>query len=170
MEQILCANYNSPIGALSLLFDESAVIYSLLFGENRFDLPKSLIDKKIELIQSQLKPIIKNALDEYFNGSKNAFDNLQLIYEGTTFQKASWDELRKIPYGETISYQEQCNRVGSPKALRAVGQANNKNPIAIIIPCHRVIGKNGTMTGFGGGIDIKVKLLELEQKTNFHLF
>jgi len=170
MKQILCANYNSPIGALSLLFDENGVIYSLHFGENRFDLPKSLIDKEIELIQSQLSLIIKNALDEYFNGSKNAFDHLQLLYEGTDFQKASWDELRKIPYGETISYQEQCNRAGSPKALRAVGQANNKNPIAIIIPCHRVIGKNGTMTGFGGGIDIKVKLLELEQKTNFNLF
>ena len=170
MNTILCANYNSPIGALSLLFDENGVIYDLHFGESRFDLPKSLIGKEIELVQSQLIPIIKNALDEYFNGSKTAFDNLQLIYEGTDFQKASWDELRKIPYGETISYQEQCTRANSPKALRAVGQANNKNPIAIIIPCHRVIGKNGTMTGFGGGIDTKVKLLELEQKNNFQLY
>lgn len=170
MNTILCANYNSPIGALSLLFDENGVIYALHFGESRFDLPKSLIGKEIELVQSQLIPIIKNALDEYFKGSKNAFDDLQLIYEGTAFQKASWDELRKIPYGETISYQEQCTRANSPKALRAVGQANNKNPIAIIIPCHRVIGKNGTMTGFGGGIDTKVKLLELEQKNNFQLY
>ncbi len=170
MNTILCANYNSPIGALSLLFDTNGVIYALHFGESRFDLPKSLIGKEIELVQSQLIPIIKNALDEYFKGSKNAFDDLQLIYEGTAFQKASWDELRKIPYGETSSYQEQCTRANSPKALRAVGQANNKNPIAIIIPCHRVIGKNGAMTGFGGGIDTKVKLLELEQKNNFQLY
>ncbi len=86
-----------------------------------------------------------------------------MFVEGTPFQKKVWAELQKIPYGETISYGELARRCGNAKACRAVGMANNKNKIAIIIPCHRVIGSNGKLVGYAGGLDIKSKLLELER-------
>ena len=88
---------------------------------------------------------------------------MPLLIRGTFFQVKVWQELQKIPYGQTISYQELAVRVGNPKACRAVGMANNKNNIGIIIPCHRVIGKNGKLVGYAGGLNIKQKLLELEQ-------
>jgi O-6-methylguanine DNA methyltransferase len=161
--EIIRSFYDSPIGILTLLFNDACVIYSLQFGQSDV-LPKSLAKKKCNIQNVQLPPILKNALDEYFAGQKNAFANLQLYFEGTEFQTKAWEELRKIPYGQTISYQEQTIGLGSPKAMRAIGQANNKNPIAIIIPCHRVIGKNGKMVGFGGGIDTKEKLLAHEAR------
>ena len=101
-------------------------------------------------------------LAEYFQGKRREFD-LQLSPEGTDFQKSVWKGLSKIDYGKTISYGEQARRIGNPKAMRAVGGANGKNPIAIIIPCHRVIGSNGTLTGFGGGLNAKTFLLNLEK-------
>jgi methylated-DNA-[protein]-cysteine S-methyltransferase len=90
--------------------------------------------------------------------------DLPLAVEGTAFQKKAWTELRRIPYGETISYGEQARRMGKPAAVRAVGSANGRNPISIFIPCHRVIGANGSLTGFGGGIERKRALLELEAR------
>ena len=102
-------------------------------------------------------------LDHYFKGNLKKFD-LKLTMHGTDFQKNVWQQLQNIPYGETISYSELAVRIGNPKASRAVGMANGKNPISIIVPCHRVIGKNGSLTGFGGGIDTKRQLLELETK------
>lgn len=102
-------------------------------------------------------------LDAYFKGELTRFD-LKLNAQGTDFQKRVWQELEKIPYGETISYGELAKRMGNPKASRAVGMANGKNPISIIVPCHRVIGKDGSLTGFGGGIDVKKTLLELEKR------
>ena len=100
-------------------------------------------------------------LEAYLAGELTTFD-LALSSKGTPFQQQVWAELRKIPYGETISYVELATRVGNPKAMRAVGAANGRNPIAIIVPCHRVIGANGSMTGFGGGIERKVWLLRHE--------
>jgi methylated-DNA-[protein]-cysteine S-methyltransferase len=105
----------------------------------------------------------RDQLEEYFKGERTRFD-LELNLQGTVFQKKVWQELVKIPYGETISYGQLANRIGNPKASRAVGMANGKNPIAIIVPCHRVIGKNGSLTGFGGGLEVKKTLLELEQQ------
>jgi len=102
-------------------------------------------------------------LKEYFAGKRKIFD-LTLIPQGTDFQRAVWQELRSIPYGETISYKELAERIGKPKAVRAVGAANGANPIPIIIPCHRVIGNNGSLTGFGGGLPLKKRLLELESR------
>lgn len=101
-------------------------------------------------------------LEEYFAGTRCDFD-LELAPEGTPFQLAVWRELRNIPYGETISYGALARRIGNPAASRAVGLANGANPIAIIVPCHRVIGANGKLTGFGGGLDIKERLLALER-------
>lgn len=105
---------------------------------------------------------VKRQLDQYFKGRLKSFD-LELKTGGTPFQQQVWQALAKIPYGSTISYGDLAVQIGNPKAVRAVGLANGKNPIPIIIPCHRVIGKNGSLTGFGGGLDVKRFLLELEQ-------
>lgn len=101
-------------------------------------------------------------LRAYFAGELREFD-LRLEMEGTEFQVSVWRELRRIPYGETMSYLELAKRIGNPKAVRAVGLANGQNPIPIIVPCHRVIGSDGSLTGFGGGMENKRKLLELER-------
>lgn len=101
-------------------------------------------------------------LDEYFAGRLKTFTT-PVVFAGTPFQHQVWSELCRIPYGETISYLELANRIRNPKAVRAVGLANGANPIAIIVPCHRVIGANGSLTGFGGGIPTKRALLELER-------
>lgn len=101
-------------------------------------------------------------LDEYFAGKRRQFE-LKLAPDGTPFQLAVLEELRKIPYGETRSYRDITEGIGKPKAVRAVGAANGRNPLPIVIPCHRVIGANGSLTGFGGGIETKRWLLALEQ-------
>lgn len=126
----------------------------------------TLTDKKPEIfiIKSPETEKCQKQLQEYFEGKRKTFD-LKLELQGSDFRKKVWNELLKIPYGETISYGEQAKRIGNPKAARAVGQANGDNPILIIIPCHRVIGKKGTMNGFSscGGIKTKEYLLELEK-------
>jgi len=114
-------------------------------------------------------PLIKKAaqqFDEYFDGKRKSF-NLPLGLSGTDFQIKVWNALQNIPYGETISYGELATIIGNPKASRAVGMANNRNPIPIIIPCHRVIGHDGSLTGYAGGLELKRLLLELE-KTSSH--
>lgn len=110
-------------------------------------------------------PLLRTAatqLDEYFAGNRKSF-SLPLMPSGTEFQKKVWSALLQIPFGETRSYEEIAEAAGSPKACRAVGNANNKNPISILIPCHRVIGKNGALVGYGGGLAIKEQLLALER-------
>lgn len=104
---------------------------------------------------------LKRQLEEYFAGSRRAFD-VDLAVEGTPFQMQVWAALREIPYGRVVSYQWVADRIGRPAAVRAVGAANGRNPISIIIPCHRVIGSNGRLTGYGGGLDVKQRLLRLE--------
>ena len=104
-------------------------------------------------------------LDEYFTGKRKTFD-LPYKLTGTDFQLKVWGALINIPYGETRSYKEIAAAIGSPNASRAIGGANNKNPIAIVIPCHRVIGSNGKLIGYAGGIDMKTALLELERKSS----
>ena len=106
----------------------------------------------------------KQQLAEYFAGQRQAFD-LPLRMQGTPFQQKVWAALRTIPYGETRSYGQIAVQVGNPKAGRAVGMANNRNPIAIIVPCHRVIGANGSLTGYAGGLNVKQELLALERRT-----
>ena len=112
---------------------------------------------------------IFNQLKEYFAGTRKEFD-VPLDIEGTDFQKRVWNELQKIPYGKTISYKTLSEKLGDVKAIRAVGKANGQNPIAIIIPCHRVIGANGNLVGYAGGLAIKEKLLHLEGALNPELF
>lgn len=112
-------------------------------------------------------PLLQEAatqLSEYFAGNRTAF-NIPMSPTGTAFQKKVWQVLQTIPYGETWSYKKVAMAIGNPNASRAVGMANNKNPIAIIVPCHRVIGANGKLVGYAGGLDIKSHLLQLEQLT-----
>ena len=104
-------------------------------------------------------------LEAYFAGKRERFD-LPLAPQGTAFQKRVWKKLVSIPYGKTVSYSELARRIGRPGAFRAVGAANGQNPISVIIPCHRVLGKNGDLTGYGGGLDVKRRLLELERWSN----
>ena len=101
-------------------------------------------------------------LEEYFGGERHDFD-LPLALEGTPFQRRVWDALLGIPYGQTVSYGQLADRIGQPTASRAVGLANGRNPVSIIVPCHRVVGANGSLTGYGGGLDHKQRLLELER-------
>ena len=113
---------------------------------------------------SNFSTLIKDAcrqLDEYFEGRRQKFD-LVLQPHGTDFQRSAWESLLSIPYGETRSYLQQAESIRNPRAIRAIGQANSCNPISIIIPCHRVIGKNGSLTGYAGGLDRKTRLLSLE--------
>ena len=107
----------------------------------------------------------KIQMEEYFDGLRTRFDLLYKL-NGTDFQLRTWNALCKIPYGETWSYQKQASQMGNAAAARAVGQANGRNPLTILIPCHRVVGKNGTLTGYGGGIDRKQGLLDLESRFN----
>ncbi len=104
----------------------------------------------------------KLQLAEYFEGKRQYFDLDLAPKRGTQFQKKVWKTLCGIPFGKTWSYTDVATKIGSPKAVRAVGGANNRNPIAIVVPCHRVIGKNGALVGYGGGLDLKTKLLKLE--------
>lgn len=117
--------------------------------------------KDIMLHKSPLLDQAKQQINEYFDGIRKQFD-LPFETNGTEFQLSAWKSLTKIPYGKTWSYKQQANNIKRPKAVRAIGAANGKNPIAIIIPCHRVIGSSGNLTGYAGGIQIKEKLLKLE--------
>ncbi len=126
--------------------------HDLSWFESKFN----LIKKETALLNK-----VENQLNEYFNFKRITFD-IPLKPAGTEFQKKAWAELLKIPYGKFISYGEQAKRIGNAKASRAVGAANGKNPIGIIIPCHRVLGANGSLTGFAGGLSMKKKLLDLE--------
>lgn len=147
---------NADIGRL-MLGEEDGAITDLHF-EKSDDLPK-------EPLFMETPPLLEAArqLSEYFSGRRRKFE-LPLAPEGTDFQRRCWRALLDIPYGETASYGDVARAIGSPKAVRAVGGANHANPIAIIIPCHRVIGSNGSLTGFGGGLDVKSYLLALEAR------
>lgn len=149
---------SSPVGRLMLIASESG-LRALLWerdGPERF----ALGDTKSDSNNAVLKQAVRE-LGEYFSGRRRAFD-VPLDPVGTPFQFRVWRALSKIPYGETLSYGEQARMIGQPQASRAVGSANGKNPISIIVPCHRVIGKGGALAGFGGGLDAKQKLLEFE--------
>jgi methylated-DNA-[protein]-cysteine S-methyltransferase len=151
---------NSPIGDLLLAGDEDAL---RLVGFPEGSMRR---EPDADWIYAE-KPFVDAAeqLGDYFAGKRHSFD-LNLRPDGTDFQLRVLEELQRIPYGSTVSYGEIAERIGKPKAVRAVGAANGRNPIPIIIPCHRVIGSNGKMTGFGGGIPTKKALLRLELESS----
>jgi len=150
--------YTFPVGEVGII--EQAEKISWVFFRSRAGRPKHR-----DTIALTETPLIKKTalqLKEYFEHKRKTFD-LPLFPQGTDFQLAVWKSLQKIPYGETRTYKEIAKMAGNTKACRACGMANNRNPIAIIIPCHRVIGSNGSLIGYGGGLDIKRYLLELEK-------
>lgn len=122
---------------------------------------KGIIPDDVRLLETALIKEASKQLDEYFKGYRKIFD-LPIFTKGTPFQEIVWDALKTIPYGETRSYKDIAVQIGKSKACRAVGMANNRNSIAIIIPCHRVIGSKGELVGYGGGMDIKEMLLRME--------
>jgi methylated-DNA-[protein]-cysteine S-methyltransferase len=144
--------YDSPVGKL-IIGEENGAITRVTWTQ----LPKSYLQEETELILE-----CRNQLEEYFAGKRMTFD-LPLAPKGTAFQQKVWSALQEIPYGEVCTYKDIAAAVGNPKGCQAVGGANGKNPIAIIIPCHRVIGKNGTLVGYAGGMENKKFLLELEK-------
>lgn len=145
--------YDTPVGKICIGEDNGAIT-----RVTWTQLPKSYIQEETELILR-----CKKQLEEYFAGKRKTFD-LPLAPKGTAFQQRVWKALQDIPYGELRTYQEIALAVDNPKGCQAVGGANGKNPIAILIPCHRVIGKDGSMTGYSGGLEKKEWLLELERK------
>lgn len=147
----------SPVGRLLLAGDGRALSILSFASSDR----ASAVEPDWEADCGGLAPL-RAELDDYFAGRLTAF-RTAVMPRGTLFQQRVWAELCRIPYGETISYAELARRVGNTRAVRAVGLANGANPIAIVIPCHRVIGSNGTLVGYGGGLPIKQALLALER-------
>ncbi|MGE3274774.1 MAG: methylated-DNA--[protein]-cysteine S-methyltransferase [Vicinamibacterales bacterium] len=159
------ALHESPIGPLLLAGDADglrvlAFAGARFAGDGRAKAPVP-VDPAWEPDRGALTAI-RAELDAYFAGRLRAF-TVPVRPGGTAFQGRVWAALQRIPYGETISYQDLADRIGNPRAVRAVGLANGANPVAIVIPCHRVIGRNGSLVGFGGGLPIKQALLDLER-------
>lgn len=144
--------FDTPVGAIGLEEENGAIVRLLLPGAPA---------PRIACHETPLLTEGKRQLLEYLAGVRRVFD-LPLAPKGTEFYRSVWRALEEIPYGETRSYRDIAQTVGRPKAVRAVGQANHNNPIPIIIPCHRVVGANGSLTGYGGGLDLKERLLRLE--------
>ena len=134
---------------------------------NKYDVDLSGMKKLTG--NDSLKAKLQKQLSEYFSGSRKSF-SMKLDLQGTEFQKRVWNELTKIPYGKTITYKELAVRLSNVKSIRAAGTANGANPIPIIIPCHRVIGSDGSLTGYAGGLEMKEKLLQLEGSREPNLF
>lgn len=154
---ITCTHIDSPVGPLFLAADENGL--RLI----EFHSPRHPVRRGDDWQQGEheVLDVARAQLDAYFNGGRRSFD-LPLAPHGTPFQREVWHTLASIPFGETISYAQLAARVGRPSAMRAVGAANGRNPLPIVLPCHRVIGANGSLTGFGGGLPTKQFLLELE--------
>ena len=163
---------NSPVGVLVA----GATDHGLCLLEFR---DREILETQIAKVRARIGPTepgtqpvleqVKRELDEYFGGRRRTF-SVPLVYPGTPFQSKVWNALRKIPFGVTISYEELAHRVGSPAGQRAAGHANGQNPIAIIIPCHRVINKDRKLGGYGGGLWRKRILLDLERDSQRELF
>ena len=148
---------STPIGKLTLVASQSGLC-EIIFGAKKLRSARTVSTKANGyLVQTERQ------LREYFAGKRKKF-SIKLDIDGTAFQTAAWHSLATIPYGQTISYAQQARLVRKPKAFRAVGSANGKNPVAIVLPCHRVIASDGTLGGYGGGLAIKRKLLALESQ------
>jgi methylated-DNA-[protein]-cysteine S-methyltransferase len=152
---------DSPLGELRLIAGENG-LRAILWGAEDAERIASIDDELVEGTTPVLDEAISQ-LEEYFAGTRREFD-LPLDPAGTEFQQSAWMVLRTIPYGQTISYGQQAEQLGDPNKARAVGAANGKNPLSIVVPCHRVVGSNGHLTGFAAGIDVKSWLLDHERQ------
>ncbi|WP_353948221.1 methylated-DNA--[protein]-cysteine S-methyltransferase [Sporolactobacillus sp. Y61] len=167
-ESLSACTLDTPVGALTLVMYGDSLC-RIAFGnlnETRQDLisraRRMNLPEDVKVDDEACAPAVRQ-IREYFAGTRRGF-NLKLMLKGTDFQKKVWAALARIPYGQTRSYKEIAESAGRPKAVRAVGGANNRNPLPIVIPCHRVIGSDGSLVGYGGGLDCKRKLLQFEEK------
>ncbi len=156
-DEVATTRIQTPIGELRLAASQEGLA-AVLFPVQEQEVPTVRGDAAA---RAHLAAAC-TALEEYFAGRRTTFEDLKLVARGTEFQLQVWRALSRIPFGETTSYTGLAQRIGRPKAVRAVGLANGRNPLPIIVPCHRVIGANGTLTGFGGGLPTKKWLLEFE--------
>jgi methylated-DNA-[protein]-cysteine S-methyltransferase len=154
------AEIDSPLGRIHLA-ERDGVLCVVAFAD-WWDRQRAVLARRWGPIADSRDVASVGALTAYFAGDLGAIDALEVAAEGTPFQRRVWGELRRIPCGSTVSYGHIARAIGSPAAVRAVGAANGKNPIAIVVPCHRVVGASGTLTGYGGGLDRKRWLLEHE--------
>lgn len=151
MDNLYCVYYSSPVGVIEIKGREGGIL-SILF-----------VDKTGIENQNPIVMECQRQMDEYFRGLRKSFD-LKFGFNGTAFQNKVWKELLNIPYGKTASYRDIAKSIGSEKAVRAVGSANSKNPLSIVVPCHRIIGSDGSLTGYAGGLWRKEWLLNHERK------
>ena len=158
---LVARHIDSPIGTLTIVVSDDGVRALLMSTESP---DRIVLGEDVEVGEHPLLDAAAAQLDEYFSGDRRDFD-LPLDPRGSPFQLRAWQALCTIPYGETVSYGEQARRLGDVNKARAVGAANGRNPISIIVPCHRVIGSDGSLTGFGGGIPTKAWLLAHESNT-----
>ena len=156
MNDAICYSYcDTPIGRL-LLTAQGGALTAIYFARHQEGLPKAEWRRDNVALAGAAEE-----LQTYFAGERTTFD-VPMDLQGTPFERRVWNELLNIPFGVTVSYRDVAERIGQPKACRAVGLANGRNPVPIIVPCHRVIGSNGSLTGYGGGLEIKERLLALE--------
>jgi methylated-DNA-[protein]-cysteine S-methyltransferase len=152
--------FEAPFGVVTVVGSDLGIRFVMFDNDAH---PKPL--ERLRISETAIHDSVNNAitqLDEYFAGSRRNFD-LPLDLHGTEFQVAAWNALAEIPYGHTASYGQQAASIGRPRAVRAIGGANGRNPVAIVLPCHRIVGADGSLTGFGGGIEVKKWLLDHEQ-------
>jgi methylated-DNA-[protein]-cysteine S-methyltransferase len=161
MDRLLLDHLETPIGRLAIVVDGDGRLRSVGFTDHHPRMERALAGA---LVPASNPGGVTAALAAYFAGELHAIDELPVVFDGTEFQVRVWRALREIPCGETRSYAELARRIGQPTATRAVGLANGANPIAIVVPCHRVIGANGSLTGFGGGVARKRWLLAHESR------
>ena len=159
MKTVFVSLLSTPLGELGIFADSKAIFRIEFTHMLRDENLVNYSDKK----ENNLTLIAKQQLEQYFAGERTNFD-LPLAPQGTSFRQQTWQALQKIPFGETRYYAQQAELMNNKKAVRAVGAANGANPIAIVIPCHRVIGKNGSLTGYASGLDKKAWLLNFEQE------
>lgn len=158
---------DTPIGSIVVLASERGVRAVLWPGEDTDRVRVDAADAPAPASAAHVLDLAVCQLGEYFAGTRTEFD-LPLDPIGTPFQLAAWEALRTIPYGRTISYGEQARRLGDARKARSIGAANGRNPISIIVPCHRVVGADGSLTGFAGGLEVKAWLLDHERGSLFH--
>ena len=164
-DQLMIDRLKTPVGDALLAFDPAGRLRAFYFADKEDELVRLLrrqYGSQVRLDRLEGPADTLRSLEAYFAGDLTALDNIEWRTVGTPFQQAVWAALRTIPVGQTLSYGALAGKIGRPKAVRAVGLANGANPIAVVVPCHRVIGSNGTLTGYGGGIERKRWLLEHE--------
>lgn len=156
-----CGTVKAPFGTLTVIASDKGVRYCMFDNDAH---PKSFAG--MHVVNNSKHPVVSDAIQqlrEYFAGYRTKF-SVKLDLQGTDFQVDAWKALAKVPYGKTWSYGKQATSIGRPTATRAIGAANGRNPVVVILPCHRIIGADGSLTGFGGGIETKEWLLAHEQK------